>query len=200
MRARCSLLAAAAMLGGLPRVAVAEEGGGSALMTPEWGTIFWTTLTFLIVVFILGRWAWPPLMGAVDARARSIGDSLEQARREREEAQKLIEEQRALMAEARRERAEAVAQGRRDAEAVKAELLLEASRQREQMIQKAQSQIEASLQQAKGQLRSLTADLAIRAAEKLLSKNLDDPTQRKLVEDHLAELERSAGRTRSLPS
>jgi F-type H+-transporting ATPase subunit b len=199
MRARSfdrAVAAAAVALAAVPLHAAEEGGGGAALMTPKWGTVFWTTLTFLIVVFILGRWAWPPLVGALDERARGIRDSLEQARREREEAQRMLDEQRALMTEARRERAEAVAAGRREAEAVRARLLAEAEGQREQIVRQASSEIDAKLQQAKGELRALTADLAIRAAEKLLSKNLDDATQRRLVEEHLAEVERSAGGSR----
>ena len=66
------------MLGAATTVA-ASEGGGGALLQPEIGTIFWTLVTFLIMLGILRRFAWKPLLGAIDAREKSIRDALQQA-------------------------------------------------------------------------------------------------------------------------
>lgn len=180
--------------------ATAAEGGGQELIQPQVGTVLWTLLTFLIMVALLGRYAWKPLLGALAAREGSIRDSLEQARREREEAAVLLDQQRALLTEARRERAAALAQGRSDAEKLKSEIIEEAKRQREQLLRQAESQVETSVRRARAELRAFTSDLAIQAAEKLLSKNLDDPTQRRLVEEYLDGLEGSGPPSRSLPS
>jgi F-type H+-transporting ATPase subunit b len=172
-------------------VAASEGGGGSSLIEPNVGTIFWTTVTFVILAFLLGRFAWKPLLGALQERERSIQESIDQARGDREQAEKLLEDQRQLLEQARRERAEAVTAGQRDAEKVKAEILEEARQQREKLLSQTQAQVEAGLRQARSELRVVAADLAIKAAEKLLTKNLDDASQRKLVEDYLADLERS---------
>ena len=172
-------------------VAASEGGGGSSLIEPNVGTIFWTTVTFVILAFLLGRFAWKPLLGALQERERSIQESIDQARGDREQAEKLLEEQRQLLEQARRERAEALTAGQRDAEKVKAEILDEARQQREKLLSQTQAQVQAGLRQARSELRVVAADLAIRAAEKLLTKNLDDASQRKLVEDYLADLERS---------
>jgi F-type H+-transporting ATPase subunit b len=177
---------------------MASEGGGSgglgqALIQPQIGTIFWTLVTFVLMLLILRRYAWAPLLGAVEARELSIAESLAQASKEREDAQALVQEHRDLVAQARRERAEALSLGQRDAEKVKAEILEEARRQREQVLKQTEEQVAASLRQARDEMRGVTADLAIRAAEKLLSKNLDDATQRKLVESYLADLEQRTG-------
>jgi F-type H+-transporting ATPase subunit b len=186
---------------GLPAWASEEGGaGGAALLTPEIGTIFWTFLTFIALVFLLGRFAWKPLLGAIDAREESIRSSFEQARKEREQAESLVSEQRELLTAARRERAEAVEQGKRDAEKVKEEILDEARRQRDQVLKESQAQIDAGLRKAQADLRSSAVDLAIQAAGKLLTKNLDDATQRRLVEEHLADLERQPGDSSTLPS
>jgi F-type H+-transporting ATPase subunit b len=172
-------------------VAASGGGGGSSLIEPNVGTIFWTVVTFVILAFLLGRYAWKPLLGALQERERSIQESIDQARGNREQAEKLLDEQRQLLDQARRERAEAVAAGQRDAEKVKAEILEEAREQREKLLNQTQAQVEAGLRQARSELRGIAADLALRAAEKLLVKNLDDASQRKLVEDYLADLERS---------
>ncbi len=169
-------------------------------MQPEIGTIFWTLITFLIMVGILRRFAWKPLLGAIDAREKSIRDAIEQADRDREQAEGLVKEHRELLAEARRERAEAVEQGKRDAEKVKDEILAKARTQRDQVLKQTEEQVEAGLRKARGELRTTAVDLAILAAEKLLTRNLDDATQRKLVEEHLADLERQSGGSTQQPS
>jgi F-type H+-transporting ATPase subunit b len=177
-------------------IASAEEGGGgmgSALIQPQIGTIFWTLITFILMLFILRRYAWGPLLGAVEAREKSIAESLAQARSEREDAERLVREHRELVAQARRERAEALAQGQRDAEKVGAEIMDEARRQREQVLRQTEEQIQSAMGQARDEMRALTADLAIQVAEKLLTKNLDDATQRELVEAYLTDLEKTAG-------
>jgi len=188
--ARRLVLAAACLLG--TTALRAAEGGSSSnlLIQPQFGTIFWTTVTFVLLWFLLARYAWKPLLGAVEARESGIRDAIDSARREREEAQRLLEEQRAMLTLARKERAEAVDAGRRDAERLKAEILDEARRQREQLMKQAETQIDAGLRQARAELKGEAADLALLAAGKLLSRNLDDATQRRLVEDYLADLER----------
>jgi len=183
------LLAAAT----LPALASEGGGGGASLIQPKFGTVFWTLLTFILLVALLGRFAWKPLLGALEQREKSIKESIDQARKDREEAEGLLAQHHELLGEARRERAEAVSAGRRDAEGLKAEILEEAKKQREQLLAQTQAQVDAGLRQARAKLRSVAADLAIQAAEKLLVKNLDDPTQKKLVEDYLADLESSDG-------
>jgi F-type H+-transporting ATPase subunit b len=176
----------------LASAASASEGAasGNALIQPQIGTILWTAITFVILMFLLGRYAWKPLLAAVDAREKGIRDKIETARQQREESQRILEEHKALLNQARRERAEAVEAGRRDAERVKGEILEEARRQREQLVAQTETQLAASLRQARAELKGEVANLAIQAAGKLLAKNLDDPTQRRLVEDYIADLER----------
>lgn len=175
-------------LAALPAMA-AEAAEGNRLITPEFGLIFWTAVTFVLLVFVLGRFAWRPLVGAVEARERSIRESLEQARAEREQAEKLLREHRELVAQARRERADVVAAGQKDAERLKNEILEEARGQREHLLKQAEGQIRAEMRQARAELRAIAADLSIRVAERLVSRSLDGDAQRKLVEDYLDELE-----------
>jgi F-type H+-transporting ATPase subunit b len=169
---------------------VEAGGGGTALITPHIGLVFWTLVTFLLLLFVLSKYAWGPILLAMNAREARIKSDLEHARREREDVQRLVEEHRALVTLARKERADAVESGRQDAERLKTEILEDARKQREQLMQQAHGQIEAGLRHARAELKSEVADLAIQAAGKLLGRNLDDATQRRLVEDYLADLER----------
>ena len=174
--------------------------GASALITPEIGLMFWTLVTFLILVVLLAKYAWGPILKAMNAREDGIKNDLDNARKEREDAQRLLEEHRGLINLARKERAEAVEAGRRDAERLKAEILDEARKQREQLQKQSEAQIEAGLRQARAELKGEAADLAIQAAGKLMGKNLDDATQRRLVEDYLADLERLGSSSETPPN
>lgn len=180
----------------------AEAGskGGSALITPEIGLMFWTLVTFVVLMFLLSRFAWGPIIRAMNTREEGIKSDLENARKERADAARLLDEHRALINQARRERAEAVDAGRRDAERLKAEILEEARKQREQLMQQAESQIAAGLRQARSELKAAAADLAIQVAGMLMGKNLDDVTQRRLVDDYLADLERLGSSSDTQPN
>jgi F-type H+-transporting ATPase subunit b len=178
----------------LPTHALAAEGGGGGgLMSFDEQAFVWTLVTFVIMLVILGRFAWKPLLAAIDAREKGIEGTLAEARRQRDEAEALLKQHEQLVVEARRERAEAMEQGRKQAEGIRAEILEEARKQREQVLAQTREQVQAELRQARAELRASAVDLSIAAAEKLLARNLDEPSQRRLVEDHLAELERSGG-------
>jgi F-type H+-transporting ATPase subunit b len=180
----------------------AEGGsqGANALITPEIGLIFWTLVTFLVLLFLLAKYAWGPILKAMNAREDGIKSDLDTARLEREGAQRLLEEHRGLLNQARKERAEAVEAGRRDAERLKSEILDEARKQRELLLKQAEAQIDAGLRQARAALKGEAADLAIQAAGKLMGRNLDDATQRRLVEDYLADHERLSSGSETPPN
>jgi F-type H+-transporting ATPase subunit b len=178
---------------GAAGTSLASEGGGASLIDPQFGTIFWTTVTFLILVVLLGRFAWKPLLGALEQRERSIETSIDQARRDREAAEALLVQHRELLDQARRERAEAVAAGQRDADRLKAEILDQARQQRDALLKQTETQIDAAVRDARNDLRAAAVDLAIGAAERLLARNLDDAAQRRLVEEYVADLEKRSG-------
>jgi F-type H+-transporting ATPase subunit b len=185
----------------LPALASSEGGGGAgaSLIEPQIGTVFWTLVTFAGLLALLAWFAWKPLIGALETREKSIQETIDKAADDLRKAEELLREHQGLLDQARRERAEAVSEGQRDAEKLKVEILDEARKQREQLLAQTQAQVDAGMRQARGELRSVAVDLAIQAAEKLLDKNLDDATQRRLVEEYLADLEKS-GDSGSLPS
>ena len=204
MAGRLMMRSVLMLAGAVPLYAseVAEGGskGASALITPEIGLMFWTLVTFLILLILLAKYAWGPIVKAMNAREDGIRNDLDSARKEREDAQRLLEDHRELLSLARKERAEAVEAGRRDAERLKAEILDEARKQRELLMKQAESQIDAGLRQARASLKGEAADLAIRAAGKLMGRNLDDATQRRLVDDYLTDLERLGSSSEQPPN
>ncbi len=186
------LIVLALSVAGAPGLLAAEGGAdGSSLIKPDFGTLFWTALTFLLFAFFLGKFAWKPLLGALDARETSIRKSIEGAKNDRAEAERILGEHKQLVAEAHRDRAGALAAAQEEGEKLKAEILDEARKQREQVLAQTDAQVQAGLRRAKAELRAEAVDLAILAAGKLLDRNLDDAAQRQLVERHLADLERS---------
>ena len=198
---RRAVVAALFAMASLPALASSEGGGGAgaSLIEPQIGTVFWTLVTFICLLALLARFAWKPLIGALETREQSIQENIDKAADDLQKAEELLREHQGLLDQARRERAEAVSEGQRDAEKLKADILDEARKQREQLLAQTQVQVDAGMRQAQGELRSVAVDLAIQAAEKLLTKNLDDATQRRLVEEYLADLEKSGG-SGSLPS
>jgi len=169
--------------------AAAAEGGGNALITPKFGLIIWTTVTFVVLALLLGRFAWKPLLGAIEEREKESGrasSSRAEIGRRRRRSWSSTASSRGNPAE----RTEAVAAGQRDADRLKAEILEEARKQRDLLLKQTDSQVQAMVRQARGELRGVAVDLAIQAAAKLLARNLDDAAQRRLVEEYLADLEK----------
>ena len=168
-------------------------GGGSPIFSPSAGLVLWTFVIFGLLLFLLSRTAWKPLLRALEQREKRIQEALDEARREREEAQELVEEQRRLLAEAHAQAQEAVAQGRKAAEKLKEQLLEEGRREQEEILTRARSEIERERERALEALRREAVDLSLAATAKLLRRQIDSAENRRLVEEFLDELAASAG-------
>ena len=105
-RAAVAFLFAAATL---PALASEGGGGGASLIEPKFGTVFWTLITFLLLLALLGRFAWKPLVGALEQREKSIQESIDKAGEDLVQAEVLLRQHRELVDQARRDRGEAVA-------------------------------------------------------------------------------------------
>ena len=156
------------------------------------GLIFWTLVTFGIAALILRRVAWGPIVARVDEREKAIQASIDAAKHERTEAEKLLGEQKASIAEARREAAEMVRKNAEDVERLRADLLSKARAQAEELKADAKRSIEDEKTKAVAEVKGVAADLAIQIAEKLLGEHLDADKQRKLAQQYLESLGRTA--------
>lgn len=168
-----------------PAWAAVEDGG---LLSINSGLMVWTVLIFLAVLFLLYKFAYPHILGAVEAREERIRNLLDEAARDREEAQALLAEQKQQMEEIRHRAQEAMAESRTSAERLKEEILAQARREQEDILARARRDITAEREAALDAVRLETVEIALAAAEKLLRKNLDTDDNRRLVRDYLSQL------------
>ncbi|MGE5680840.1 MAG: F0F1 ATP synthase subunit B [Bacillota bacterium] len=163
-----------------------EHKGGLLDVNP--GLIFWTVITFVILLFILKKVAWKPILGALEERETFIKDSITRAETARNDAEKLLEENKANLARAEEEAQKIIAQGREFSEKLKAQMLAESKEQARKMIEDATAEIKRKNVEDFEALKSQVAQIAVQAAEKILRENLDKEKQEKLVNKFIDEL------------
>lgn len=156
------------------------------LITPELGLIFWTGISFLILLFLLGKFAWKPILSAVNTREQSIKDALESAEAAKREMQNLTADNERILKEARAEREGMMKEAREIKIKMIADAKDEAKESADKMIVQAQAAIESEKKAAVAELKSQVASLSIEIAEKVVKSELSDTDkQLKLVEDML---------------
>lgn len=175
---------------GLASPALAAEGG---LLTPSGGLIFWTILTFVIVLVTLWKFAWPHILGAVEAREAHVRDLIAAAAADRAEAQRLLEEQQRQLEEARARMQEVMAESRTAGERLREEMLAETRREQALLISRAEREIEQATERAVEEVRAEAVDLAIAAAERLISRNLSTEDNRRLVREYIDQVGAPSG-------
>ncbi len=185
---RSSLLSALLVLAFPATAFAAEEGGKVNLLSPNGGLMFWTLLIFIVLLIVLSRFAFKPLIQAVEAREASLEAMLTKAQQDRDSAAKLLAEQQAHLDASRAEAQKFIADGRATAEKLKNSMLEETKAQQQEMIERARRDIENEKVRAIADLRREAVDLALAGAGKLIARNLDDAGNRKLVEDFLASI------------
>lgn len=152
------------------------------------GLTLWTAITFLLLLVVLGRFAWGPIIRMLDERERTIRDAIDQAKKERAEAERMLAEQTAALSAAQREAAALAQRSRQEVEVLRAQLTERARKEADELVAASRRQIQEEKSKAVAELRNEVADIAIAAAERLIKSSLDDKAQRALVEDYLAKL------------
>jgi F-type H+-transporting ATPase subunit b len=159
------------------------------LVTPGFGMIFWSTITFLAVLLILSKFVWKPIMSALKTREASIEDALQAAELAREEMEKLTADNEKLMAEARAEREKVLKEATKIANRLKEEAKEEASRVGNKMIEDARTTIQTEKQAALREIKNQVADLSLQISERLLKKKLSkDKNQKELIKEYIKDL------------
>ncbi len=158
------------------------------LITPEFGLVFWTLITFLVLLFILRKFAWKPILGAVSDREEGIKDALASAEKARKEMENLQADNERILQEARAEREAMLKDAREIREQTIAKAETEAQEKASKIIEKAQAAIESEKKAAMAELKSHVAGLSVDIAEKVVRDELSNKDkQLKLVEDMLGE-------------
>lgn len=146
-------------------------------------SLLWHTINFLVLLALLGRFLYKPVVRMLDERSRRIKESLEQAEEVRAQLARTNEETKHALEQARKE-AQAIAdQASQIGEQVKAQARRDAQMEAEKILEQARQQIEQERRQTMADLRQEMANLVVAAAGKVISRQMDDRTQRQLVEE-----------------
>ncbi|AMW06829.1 hypothetical protein GEMMAAP_12600 [Gemmatimonas phototrophica] len=154
----------------------------------------WTLIIFLLLLFVLSKFAFKPLFAAVEAREKALEDAIEGAKRDRAETEQALAQQRAQLEAARNEAQQIIAESRATAEKMRTDLLAQTKQQQEEMIEQARRTIEGEKSAAIADLRREAVDLAIAGASRVIEQNLDSTGNRQIVESFLASLDGKAAR------
>lgn len=163
--------------------------GGSELVNPGIGLVFWMLITFLLLLWLLSKFAWKPILKAVREREEGIRNALNAAEQAKKEMQNIAADNEKLLKEAVMEREALLKQARELKDKIVAEAQDKARAEGEIMIRKAQEEIEGEKRAAIAEIRAQIADLSIQMAEKVLGSELSDPaSQKRQIEKSLEEL------------
>lgn len=153
------------------------------------GLFLWTIATFVVLVLLLGKFAWRPLLEALERRQESIRKSLEDADQAKQELERLQQESAEILRGARVEAEGIISRSRSDADQLGEELKRKARGEAESIVREAKRQIESEKVQALREIRDEVADLSITIASRLLERNISKEDNDKLVEETLRQLE-----------
>lgn len=185
---RSLLTAAALLLLSASPASAAEGASGGSLLSINAGLVFWTIIVFIITLLLLTKFAWGPILSAVRGREQALLDAMAAAERDRNEAAKLVAEQKAAIEAARNEAQRYIAEGRATAESMRSEMLEQTRQQQAELLDRARKEIEAEKAKAIDELRREAVDLALAGAGKLIGQKLDAAADRQIVEQYLASL------------
>ena len=187
MRHRAAAVAALA-LAAAPIVGAEAEHGAMTPFAGDVGNAIWTLLIFAVVVFVLGKFAWKPILGGLAARERFIRESLEEARRDRREAEARLAEYVERLNHARSEATAIVEEARRDADAVRRRLEEEAHGEASRIVERAKREITLAQEGAVQQLYEVSARLAAELAGKILAREIRPGDHERLIREAIDRL------------
>jgi len=155
------------------------------------GNAVWTLAIFLIVVVVLGKFAWGPVLALLQERERFIHKSLSDAKHDRDQAEARLKDYAAKLQTAQAEAVAIIEEAKRDAERAREELKQRARTEADNMVRNAEKQIEMQTTRAMQQIRQEAVDLSVTIASKLLERNISKADNEKLIADALKQIESS---------
>jgi F-type H+-transporting ATPase subunit b len=190
VRRQCFLAAIAGslLLAASGPLLAAEHGGESNIFNADIGNFLFTLIIFGVVLYVLRKFAWSPLLNVLSKREETIRQSIEAARQERQQAERLLAEYKAHLDRAREEASAIVAEGRRDAEVAARRVQEQARKDAEEALARARREIELATDSARKELHDQAAELAVRVAARVLRKELSPADHRALVAESLQEM------------
>ncbi len=159
------------------------------LLTPGTGLIIWQTFVFLLLVLLLARFAWKPILSSLKEREQSIQSALDTAEKARAEMTRLQADNEKLLKEAREERDKMLKEAREVTNRMKEEAQLDAKKAADKIIDDARAAIQIEKQAAMKDVRTQVAMFSLQVAERLIKKNLStDKAQKELVEEFIKDI------------
>jgi F-type H+-transporting ATPase subunit b len=156
------------------------------------GNAVWTLVIFVLVVILLGKFAWGPVLGLLKQREEFIHKSLSDAKHDRDEAEARLKEYAVKLQSAQREAIGIIEDARRDAERLREELRERAKAEADTMIKNAERQVQLETSRALQQIRKEAVDLSVTIASKLLQRNISKDDNQKLIDEALSQMESSS--------
>ena len=159
------------------------------LLRPDPGLFIWTIITFLVLLTLLAKFAWGPLLRALESRQEMIRKSLDDAEEARRELERLHLESAQILKQARVQRESIMSQSRSDAERLREELKQKARAEADTIVRTAGRQIQLETAQALQQIRREAADLSVMIASKLIQRNLSKEDNDRLIDEALKQVD-----------
>ncbi len=179
------------MFSGLARAS--ESGGEVNLFAGDLGNAIWTLVIFILVIVVLGKFAWGPLLSALQQREQFIRSSLQEAKDDREAAEARLQEYEARLQKATAEATQIVEQGRQDADKAKGRIEETARTEADKMLDRAKREIDLARQSAIKDLYATSAELATDIAGKVLKREMSPKDHERLIQESIEELNRQDG-------
>jgi F-type H+-transporting ATPase subunit b len=154
----------------------------------EPGLIIWTIISFILLVLLLWKVAYPQILKGMKKREETIKQQLEEAQKTKKEAENLLEDYKRQLAEARSEAQKIIHEGKSLGENMRKEIVQKAQQESNQIVKRAQEEIELQKQKAILELQEKIADLSIMAASKIINKSLNTEDNRRLVEEYVSKV------------
>jgi F-type H+-transporting ATPase subunit b len=152
------------------------------------GLIVWTIITFLVLLSVMKKFAWKPILEMLEEREAKIRTALDEADRARVEAAEMLKQNEKNLSRAEEEYQKMIREGKALAEKLKEDIVAKAKQQAQQEVKLATEEIQRNVDAAKLQLRAEVADLAIKATEKILEETLDEKKQKQLIDSVMNQL------------
>lgn len=172
----------------LPALASGDGGGESNIFAGDVGNVVWTLVIFGLVVFVLGKFAWGPLLEVLQKREEFIRESLESAKQDRDAAESRLKEYEERLNAARTEATSIVEEGRRDAEVLSHRIEEEARSESEKTLARAKREIDIAKTTAISELYELSGKLAVDVASQVIGRELNAADHERLIKDSIAEI------------
>ena len=159
------------------------------LVQPDPGLFIWTIITFLVLVALLARFAWRPLLQALETRQEAIRKSLDDALQARQELERLHVESAQIIKTARVQADSIISQSRGDAEKLREEIKLKAKADADSIVRNAERQIQMETAQALQHIRHEAANLSVTIASKLIGRNLSKEDNERLIDEAIKQVQ-----------